>query len=124
MISQSKATGLLQKIRNVTDVGEETFPRIFLAHNLRIQLSSCMFSSNNSNNKKSILLTAILSQNPSCLTNLIPLHDYDMMHDKRYQKTKQAQVTWVPLTIQVRGQYWTIVQRTGKLTTEDSCNIL
>lgn len=58
MISQSEATGLLQKIRNVTDVGEETFPRIFLAHNLRIQLSCCMFFSNNSNNKKSILLTA------------------------------------------------------------------
>lgn len=53
----------------------------------------------------------------------MPLHGYDMMHDKWYQKAKQAQVAWVPFTIQVRGQYWTTVQRTGKLTTEDSYNI-
>lgn len=92
MISEPEATGLMQKIRDVTDVGEETFPRIFLVHNLRIQFSSCTFSFNN-NNKISILLTAILNQNAFCLINLTPSHGYDMMHVKSYKKTKQAQVT-------------------------------
>lgn len=44
MNSQPEATGLLQKIKNAIDAGKKTVPRIFLAHNSRIQLSRHMFS--------------------------------------------------------------------------------
>lgn len=80
MNSQPEATGLLQKIKNVIDVGEKTIPRIFLAHNSRTQFSRCMFSCKKI--KGSISLTAVLNQKPSCQTNPVFLHDYYVMYVK------------------------------------------